>query len=328
MERVTLNSIAKEAGVSKTTASFVLNGKGTLHKINAETQKRILDLANQYNYQPSFLAKTLSSGKTMTVGFMAADPQNHFTSLLIQETEKQLDTINYRLLLGFSYNQPEKEADILNDFITRSTDAIIVFAPCDLTNWLQKTKAPSPPIMVIGNNSDNLKIPTLAMDFKDAVNLLLQEHLRKHKKAIGFIGDHTQESQSCEAIYDESYTERFDIKSSYKRVINGTDNLLSAIKDLINNKINALILATPDLAMKTLQLVHEHPFLQNADIDISTIGWHQAFTYSTPCITGCNFQPSLFGENIKSVILEMLSGNTRISSIHIPPVLNQTIKSF
>ena len=67
MKRVSLDMIAKEVKLSKTTVSMVLNGKGDLHKINSDTQALTLKVAKRLNFRPNMIARNLSTGSSMTL---------------------------------------------------------------------------------------------------------------------------------------------------------------------------------------------------------------------------------------------------------------------
>lgn len=65
--KVTAKDVAREAGVSVATVSYVMNGR-TDQKISPETKKKILQIANLMNYIPSHAAKTLATGVNNTIG--------------------------------------------------------------------------------------------------------------------------------------------------------------------------------------------------------------------------------------------------------------------
>ncbi len=58
-KRVTIKDIAELAGVSKATASLVLNGRGKELRVAQETRERVLSIAQQQHYQPSIHARSL-----------------------------------------------------------------------------------------------------------------------------------------------------------------------------------------------------------------------------------------------------------------------------
>src|SRR5215204_4412108 len=62
----TIFDIAKEAGVSITTVSRALNG---YTDVSDKTRKRIIEIANSFDYYPSAAARSLQGGQTRTVAF-------------------------------------------------------------------------------------------------------------------------------------------------------------------------------------------------------------------------------------------------------------------
>lgn len=59
---VTIKQIAQAAGISPSTVSIVLGGKGDARKISRETQARVLNIANSMGYQPNIAARSLRGG--------------------------------------------------------------------------------------------------------------------------------------------------------------------------------------------------------------------------------------------------------------------------
>ncbi|MEU9173880.1 LacI family DNA-binding transcriptional regulator [Streptomyces sp. NPDC048420] len=66
MPRVTSKDVAREAGVSQTTVSFVLNGREE-HGLSAETRRRVLETANRLGYVPSGAGRALRKGRSNVV---------------------------------------------------------------------------------------------------------------------------------------------------------------------------------------------------------------------------------------------------------------------
>ena len=68
--RITLAHVADRAGVSRTTASFVLSGRRDM-RIGNETAQRVLQAARELNYRPNLLARSLRTNLTQTIGFIS-----------------------------------------------------------------------------------------------------------------------------------------------------------------------------------------------------------------------------------------------------------------
>lgn len=80
MSRATLKKISKEAGVSPSTASRVLNNYTSGFSVKPEIRKRILELAEKKNYRPSPIIKTMQAKKTMIVAFIHFGGHTHFST--------------------------------------------------------------------------------------------------------------------------------------------------------------------------------------------------------------------------------------------------------
>lgn len=68
-----LSDIARLAGVSVTTASYVINGKAAQRRISAATVERVLAVVEEHGYQPDQQAAGLRRGQTRTLGFILPD---------------------------------------------------------------------------------------------------------------------------------------------------------------------------------------------------------------------------------------------------------------
>jgi LacI family transcriptional regulator len=66
----TMADIARQAGVSRTAVSFVLNNHASAASIPGETRERILEAAKQLSYRPNLAAQVLHTNQTHTIGFI------------------------------------------------------------------------------------------------------------------------------------------------------------------------------------------------------------------------------------------------------------------
>ena len=71
---ITVNQIAEQCGVSRTTVLRALNG-GSVSK---DTKERILQVAKDNNYRPNLLARSLNHGRTMSLGVVTINIENMY----------------------------------------------------------------------------------------------------------------------------------------------------------------------------------------------------------------------------------------------------------
>ena len=66
VKRITSSDVARAAGVSRATVSFVLNDKPGM-RITEETRRRVLEAARELDYRPHASARSLAAGRSDVV---------------------------------------------------------------------------------------------------------------------------------------------------------------------------------------------------------------------------------------------------------------------
>lgn len=124
---VTINDVAKAAGVSISTVSKVLNGH---YSISEETQERVRQVIRELNYYPSASAQSFAKGSTRSVIVLAdLGPNAAFFNPhmfeIIAGLEETLRVRSYRMILCGA--QPSTACEMAEEFISRrSADALAV----------------------------------------------------------------------------------------------------------------------------------------------------------------------------------------------------------
>jgi LacI family transcriptional regulator len=138
----TIKELAKLAGVTETTVSLSFQ-KGS--RISEKTRKRILALARQVDYIPSFAARQLRNGKTNMLGIVVLDMTNPFFSLVSRVAEKVAAKRGYEMLITDSQWKAEKEVAEVETLI-RHRAAGVLICMCEKTTeslaWLDRLEIP------------------------------------------------------------------------------------------------------------------------------------------------------------------------------------------
>ena len=122
MKRISLDMIAKEVNLSKTTVSMVLNGKGDLYKINPETQALIYSVAKKLKFRPNLIARNLSVGSSMTLALIVPSIVDTYYSHIAESIELISSELGYKVLLGTTHEDPAKEKELLLTFEAQQVD--------------------------------------------------------------------------------------------------------------------------------------------------------------------------------------------------------------
>jgi len=84
----TIYDVAKKAGVSTATVSRVINGAS--YPVREETRQKILKAAEELNYRPNNIAKSLARGRTYTIALLIPTITNDFYTQLAEVIEEKL----------------------------------------------------------------------------------------------------------------------------------------------------------------------------------------------------------------------------------------------
>ncbi len=136
---VKLDDVAREAGVSKTTVSRVLNQRGYL---SAATIAKVHRAMEKLNYRPNVIARQLYKQETKLVGLIFPTIDDPFFGQLEAALENELYHHGYKVLMGNSQNDPDKERSFLRQLLNRQVDGLIVGAHNEAIAEYQRTNLP------------------------------------------------------------------------------------------------------------------------------------------------------------------------------------------
>jgi LacI family transcriptional regulator len=137
--RATLTDVARLAGVSGTTVSYILNGRGEEMRISERTQQRVLDAVAQLDYRPNRSARSLRTRTTKTVGVLSDFvASGMFASRMLAGANAAARRLDHVLVIGESEGDPAAEAVLLDELAERQVDGLLY-----VTRTTLETTAPS-----------------------------------------------------------------------------------------------------------------------------------------------------------------------------------------
>jgi len=103
---VTLKAVAQHLGLTPGTVSAVLNDSPSARSIPQETKNRIHAAAKELNYRPNFFARTLRNKRTYTIGVIAEEIGDSYSSPIISGIEQYLRQREYFFLTVVHRHDP------------------------------------------------------------------------------------------------------------------------------------------------------------------------------------------------------------------------------
>lgn len=183
---VTIEQIAKRAGVSKTTVSYAFSGS---KKISAETREKILSIADEMNYVPNRNAQLLRRERTFKIGLFLTGFSGSYFMYLVESINTTLDLLGYRLEIHFLRgNIHEKLCDIAGS----NVDAAIIHDPfeseADLERLSAIMKERNIPMVTVGTEMAASNASCVKMNgFKSFVDIVDYLFETGHRKIL-FLG--------------------------------------------------------------------------------------------------------------------------------------------
>lgn len=123
----TIQDVARHAAVSVSTVSNVLNGR--TDRMRSETLARVEGAIRALQFRPSKLAQQLKTGQTPLLGLLVPSMANPMYGYIGREIESYAqERFGFRLLIGSTYRDREKESAFFEDLLAHGVRRVIVIS--------------------------------------------------------------------------------------------------------------------------------------------------------------------------------------------------------
>jgi LacI family transcriptional regulator len=300
--RPTQRQIAKEAGVSRTTVSLVLNDVPDVH-IRPETRQRIFEAARRLNYYPDAAARRLVSGKTRTIALVwhrGPDPtyRDVFLPGILQGVTRAARYYGYYVVFRpIESNEPDDSYVELAR--GRHTDGLILSGPrSDDTELLHLYKDGFP--LVLQGQFPGTDVPSVDVDNVRGATMAVHHLLKLGHLRVGTVTNapltyissrqrlegYRQALEQAGLVYDRDLVRygNFDEESGYAAV----EALLA-----LDEPPTAIFIASDMVAMGALRALHDNGLQVPEEIAVVGFDDITVARFITPALT--TFHVPTFG---------------------------------
>ncbi len=197
---MTMQELAAELKLSRTTVSLVLKGESERFRISAETRDRVLEHALRHNFKPNYFASMLNTKRTGLVGLILPNVFESFMAELIRGMETTLNLHNNALMVSTSMFSPDVEKKTIEEFRYRGVDGLILapYAPFSgqerQYDAYRQMAADGFPHVFIDRYPEGFSAPRIVQDDFDAAFGAVTVLASRGCARIGYIGFDIQAS--------------------------------------------------------------------------------------------------------------------------------------
>lgn len=177
---VSLKELAAHLGLSPSTLSLVLNDSPAANAIPQATKDRIFAAARGLNYRPHFLARSLRTQRSHTLGVLVPEISGGYTAEVMHGIEEQLLKKGYFYIIACHRHKPELLDEYPKLFLDRCVDGIVaVDTPVGKRLPL--------PVATVSGHDDVEGVTNVVLDHRTAARLALQHLFDLGHRAIAVI---------------------------------------------------------------------------------------------------------------------------------------------
>lgn len=311
--KITINDVADALGVSKTTVSRAISGKG---RISTETRTRVLNYINEHNYSPSVVAKGLAQSKTYNIGFVIPGdykiidiPFFQKCMFSISETASELD---YDVIVS-SING--NDISHLERLITNhKVDGIILGRTVENDPSIKYLKANHIPFVTLGtteienviqidNDHYNACVELTSLLLLKGINRLgliggSKNHIVNHKRYDGFIKAH--ENLDREVSYENIYLD-----------VNNMAGIERAVDDMLAHGVHCIICMDDSICHHVMNKLSRDSILIPQDIKVASYYDSALMEINNPSgtsITSIKFDINEMGSTACQTLINIIDG--------------------
>ncbi len=181
---ITIKDVAKQAGVSISTVSRVINDS---KPVTDEVKQRVLDVIKETGYIPNPLARSLVTKKSKLIGVVVPELSDSFVNEILNGIEEIAKMYDYDILLANTYSNREQELKSINLLRAKQVEGIVMISwkvEEEHINYIQNCGIPA---TYISKTARNYDIHTVSTSNKEATYDMTKYLVGKGHEKIAFI---------------------------------------------------------------------------------------------------------------------------------------------
>ncbi|RVT48449.1 LacI family DNA-binding transcriptional regulator [Rubrivivax albus] len=320
---VTLEQVARHAGVSPSTVSRILNGTAV---VSDDKKQAVEDAIRTLGFVPNPVARGLAGGRTLSIGVVTQAIDSPFYGAALRGIEDTLGAAGYSPLFVSGHWNADEEARCIDVLRARRVDGLIVLTG-RLSDAALRALARQLPVVVTGRS---LKAPgLLSLDFDNALGArIATEHLLGlGHRSIAFIGGDPlhPDSREREAGFRAAFTDAGVTVDPMLMTVGDYQEAggRQAIERLLDarRRFSAVFAANDQMAFGAALALHRRGL--RVPQDVSLVGFDDlaSASYSIPPLTTVHQPVMDLGRAAAAGMLALLAGSKPDTALPPPQLV-------
>ena len=183
MARVSIKDVAKKLGVSVSTVSLVLNGKGKEGRVSDLLAEKIRYEAKAMNYKPNAFAKGLRNGRSETFGLIISDISNPFFGNLAFHVQENAEKHGYSVIFTNTNESTAKMEKMISILKSRNVDGFIIVPTEHSEKTIEQLVKEKYPVVLLDRYFNEVDTSYVVVNnyraSMEATNLLLNQKCKR-----------------------------------------------------------------------------------------------------------------------------------------------------
>ncbi len=311
-KKVTIDDIARDLQVSKTTVSRAISGKG---RIGSATRERVLKYIQEADYKPNAVAKGLAQSKTYNIGFVMPGDYSLVDLPFFQECLMGVSEIassyDYDVLISMVSERDIHQLERMVD--NHKVDGVILTRTLVKDKPAELLKSKGVPFVTIGTTL-NKEVIQVDNDHRSAcrelTGILLTRGIRK-LALIGGSKSHVVTQKRLQGFKD-AFLEQSSSPDNSLIYLDVENSVMveKIVEELIDHQVECVICMDDSLCTYVLNKLRKEKLRVPADIKVASFYNSSLLETNIPSITSLNFDVKEMGMITCKTLLDCIDGKT------------------
>lgn len=324
---VTLEHVAKAAGVSRSTASRALAGKARQYRISEKTEKAVLKAAKGLGFQASHVARSLRTQRTSLIGLLVPDASNPFFAAIARKATIFGERYGFSTLLADSHDSIDHEKDLLTNLQSRQVEGLIICPIGNSSAHLRGLERSGANVVVVDRWFPDIQLTTVTSENEGGAKLATSALIKKGHRVIGCLQGRPGTSTNTERLKGFNEALAANKMKSDPKLIRGDDfNQESGYRSTCelldsNPQITAIFAFSNQNALGALRAFAERKLKVPHDISLVTFDDPPFAEYLASPLSVIRQDIETIGHTAAELLLEQIrTGSKPKKMLHRVPV--------